>query len=496
MGRQEITIAKYRCWVYMTTLVKKRSTELLILFVVMTFGCTDPSNKVTEQEAVEVFTRDLNKIVEEGKLRVMTIYSSTSYFLYRGRAMGFEYELLERFADHLDLELDIMVAHDIDSLLFYLNEGKVDLVAHGLTITEERKKKVSFTDYLYLTHQVLVQKKPDNWYEMKWSELQKSIIHDAIELIGDTISVRRNSAYHERLTHLSREIGGKIHINSLPGNLSTDEIIKMVVDEEIKYTVADNNIAKINASFYPVLDIEVPVSFSQRIAWAVRKSSPKLLMATNQWLSEMKDSVDYYVIYNKYYENERSFRQRVNSDFYSLNNNKISQYDEIIKKYAKELQWDWRLLASLIYQESRFKPTANSWADAAGLMQVMPSTAKELGIDDLTDPEDNIRGGTRYLGQLLDKFDMVEDSVQRIKFAMAAYNCGTYHVIDAQTLARVEGLDPLVWDDHVEEMILELSYPNVYNMPMIKFGYVRGVEPHTYVRQIFDRYDHYCQFVE
>ena len=98
--------------------------------------------------------------------------------------------------------------------------------------------------------------------------------------------------------------------------------------------------------------------------------------------------------------------------------------------------------------------------------------------------------------ELLDKFDMVEDSVQRIKFAMAAYNCGKYHVIDAQTLARVEGLDPMVWDDNVEEMILELSYPNVYNMPMIKFGYVRGVEPHTYVRQIFDRYDHYCQFVE
>ncbi len=478
--------------------IQGKHIRLLILaLIILSNGCaTEPQEQDIAIEDEVAFQKDLPSIIEDGKLTVLTIYSSTSYFLYRGQTMGFEYELLKRFADYLDLELDILVAKDIDSLLYKLNAGKVDLVAHGLTITEERKKQVSFTDYLYLTHQVLVQKKPDDWREIKWSELQRSLVHDAIELIGDTVSVRIKSSYHERLVNLSSEIGGKIHINPLPGSLSTDEIIKMVVDEEIKYTVADNNIAKINASFYPVLDIEVPISFSQRIAWAMRKSSPELLEATNQWLSGMKDSVDYYVIYNKYYENERSFRQRVNSDFYSLNNNRISQYDILIKKYAKGLEWDWRLLASLIYQESRFRPNANSWADAAGLMQVMPSTAEELGIKNLSDPEENIRGGTKYLSQLWERFDMVQDSVQRLKFAMAAYNCGTYHVIDAQTLARQEGLDPLVWDDNVEEMILELSYPNVYNQPAVKFGYVRGIEPYTYVRQIFDRYDHYSQFVE
>lgn len=473
----------------------KRLLYLTLLIGILGTKCTQPA---TEEEVYEEpdFSRDLAEIRGDGKLKVLTIYSSTSYFLYRGQTMGFEYELLKRFADYLDIELEIKVADNIDSLLFQLNQGDVDLVAHGLTITADRKKQVSFTDYLYLTHQVLVQKKPDNWREMKWSEIQKALIHDAIELIGDTVSVRRNSSYHERLVNLSKELGGEIIINPLPGSLSTDEIIKMVEDKEIRYTVADNNIANINASFYPDLDIEVPISFSQRIAWAVRSNSPDLLTATNDWLAVMKDSIDYYVIYNKYFKNERSFRQRIKSDFYSLNNNRISQYDDLIKKYADQISWDWRLLASLIYQESRFQPEANSWADAEGLMQVMPSTAEELGIKDISDPEENIRGGTAYLNQLWNRFDMIPDSVQRLKFTMAAYNCGIHHVYDAQALADEEELDPHKWDGNVEEMILELSYPNVYNQPMVQYGYVRGIEPYTYVKQIFERFEHYSQFVE
>ncbi len=479
-----------------TSIIARKKTVLfIILLSTLMIQCSQPEEQSVANTKPEV-KRDLAQIKEDGKLKVLTIYSSTSYFLYRGQTMGFEYDLLKRFAEYLDVELEIVVANDIDSLLYKVNDGSVDLVAHGLTVTAERQEQVSFTDYLYLTHQVLVQKQPDNWRDMKWSEIQKALVHDAIELIGDTVSVRKNSSYFERLSNLSREIGGEIIVDPLPGGLSTDEIIKMVVDGEIKYTVADNNIANINASFYPILNIEVPISFSQRIAWAVRANSPELLETTNEWLATMKDEVDYYVIYNKYFKNERNFRQRVKSDFYSLNNNRISQYDEIIKKYSKEIGWDWRLLASLIYQESRFEPKANSWADAEGLMQVMPSTAKELGIKDVSDPNENIRGGTKYLRQLWKKFESVEDSVQRLKFTMAAYNCGPYHVIDAQRLADEEELISSVWDDNVEEMILDLSYPNVYNQPFIKYGYVRGIEPHTYVRQIFDRYDHYRQFVE
>jgi membrane-bound lytic murein transglycosylase F len=474
--------------------------RLFIFFILGVFfftGCNQKSDRrrVGSGKSDLADNKTLQKIKKEGKLTALTTYSGTSYFLYRGQPMGFEYELLQRFADHLGVELEIVISQNIDSLLIELNIGEIDLVAHGITITSDRKEEVNFTDYLYLTHQVLVQRKPENWRRMSWSAIEKELVHDAIELIGDTVSVRQNSSYLQRLQNLSKEIGGEIHIDTLPGHLSTDRIIKMVVDGEIKYTVADDNIAGINASYYHILDIDVPISFSQRIAWAVSQKSPELLVAVNSWLKEMKDDVDYYVIYNKYFKNRRNFRQRIQSDFYSLSNNNISRYDELIKKYAGSIGWDWRLIASLIYQESGFDPQASSWAGAGGLMQIMPSVAEELGVENRSDPEQSIRGGTKFLEQLWNNFEEVEDSVQRIKFTLASYNCGYYHVLDAQKLAEMNNFDKYRWDDNVAEMILELSYPENYNKPGIKYGYVRGIEPYTYVEQIYERYDHYRQFI-
>ncbi len=467
---------------------------LALLFFIS--SCNSNIDKQTQKNAeTSEIQRDFGEIKRTGKLKALVTYSATSYFLYRGQPMGYEYELLQRLGKALDLDIEIIVTKNLDQMIEQLNRGKVDIIAHGLTITTDRKQKAAFTDYLYLTRQVLVQKKPDNWRQLSWAENQKSLIHDAIELIGDTVSIRKNSSYFNRIKNLSREIGGKIHIDTLDGNLSTDEIIKMVVDGKIKYTIADENLAKINASYYPILDIEVPVSFSQRIAWATRSNNSGLKNALNKWIKKERKNAEYYVIYNKYFKNSRDFRRRVKSDFYSLNNQQISQYDNLIKENAKKLNWDWRLLASLIYQESRFKPKAKSWAGAKGLMQMMPATAKEMGVKNRTNPEDNLKGGTKYLDHLYERFNDITDSVQRIKFTMAAYNCGYYHVRDAQKLADKKKLDRNVWDNNVDEMILALSYPKNYNLEIIDYGYVRGVEPYEYVDQIFKRYSHYQKFI-
>ncbi|WP_179021164.1 transporter substrate-binding domain-containing protein [Winogradskyella forsetii] len=468
---------------------------IAILFLSLSLTCVEKptnSNITVEEPTLE---RDLAAIKKDGKLKALTVYSGTSYFLYRGKPMGYEYELLKRLAKHLDLELEIIVADDIDDLINMLNRGEGDILAHGLTITASRKASVSFSNYLYLTKQVLVQKKPDDWRTMHWHKLENALVNDAIELLQDTVSVRNESAYKERITNLSEELGGKIYIENLPGEMATDKIIKKVAEGEIKYTIADNNIAKIMASYHPILDVDVPVSFSQRIGWATRKNSPELLKATNLWLEELKKEVDYNVIYNKYFKNKKDFRRRVKSDFYSLNKEEISPYDSLIKIHSEKIGWDWRLVASLIYQESRFDPNNSSWANAKGLMQIMPKTAKELGVTDPTDPKQSIRGGTSYLGQLWEKFEVVKDSIERGKFTMASYNCGLYHVKDAQKLAKKRGLNPKLWDDNVEDMILELSSPKNYNDPVVKYGYVRGIEPYNYVNQIFERYAHYKQFI-
>lgn len=336
---------------------------------------------------------------------------------------------------------------------------------------------------------------PDNYRNMSWGALQKKLIHDPIQLIDDTVSIRRNSAYHERLLSLSNEIGGTIVIDTLDSQLATDEIINMVVDGKIKYTIADENLAKINASYSPILKIDVPISFSQRIAWVTRKKSPKFRAVVNTWIKAQKKTTSYHVIYNKYFKNKRSFQRRIKSDYYSLTNNQISEYDHLIKKYSEKIGWDWRLLASQVYQESRFDPIANSWAGAKGLMQVMPATANELNIKDLSNPEESIRGGTDYLHQMYKRFAHITDTENRIKFAMAAYNCGYGHVKDAQSLAEENGLDSTIWSGHVDKMLLALSFPKNYNKSIVKYGYVRGSEPVNYIQQIFERYDHYNQFI-
>ena len=468
--------------------------RLIYLVLFLFFGCEKDS--INKSEITEFNNKwDLEQIKASGTLRALTVYSGTSYFLYKGRPMGYEFELLERFAEYLDVDLEMIVVNNINELFEKLNNGEGDIIAHGLTITTDRKEEVSFSNHLYLTKQVLVQKKPDNWRGMSWTKLKKALVHDPIDLLGDTISIRSMTSYKERIYNLSDELGGTIHINLLSGELATDEIIEKVVNGDIKYTIADNNIASIMATYYPILDVKVPVSFSQRIAWATRHDSQNLLNATNNWLKQIKRKIDFNVIYNKYFKNKKYFRRRIKSNFYSLNNQQISPYDGLIKKYSKVLNWDWRLVASQVYQESKFDPRVSSWAKASGLMQLMPNTAKELGVTNRSDPEQSIKGGTKYLKRIWKNFEHIPDSIQRTKFAMASYNCGMGHVFDAQRLAEIEGLKKDVWDDHVETMVLKLSKPEYYNHPIVKYGYVRGLEPYNYVKQIFERYQHYVQFI-
>lgn len=471
--------------------------SIFVISFLFLFSCKD---KVNEKEQKLSFyerqePKTLDDILETKKLRAITTYSGTTYFLYRGRAMGFEYEILKMFAEDLGVELDIKIAKDENKLIEMLNANQGDLIAYGYTITENRKEKIDFSTPLYLSHQVLVQRKPYNWRRMKLHNIQKRIISSPIQLLGDTVSVKRNSSYAQRLKNLSNELGGTIHIDTIPGDMTTDEIFEQIAEGEIKYSIVDQNIASIYASDYPILDISTKMSFSQRIAWGLRKDSNQLRDTLNQWLKKAKKTIDYRVVYNKYFKNRRSFRKRVKSEFYSLNDQKISPYDNLIKKYAEDIGWDWRLVASIAYQESQFKPANESWAGAKGLMQIMPKTAESLEITDPTDPAQSLRGGTTYLSELWEAHASITDSVQRIKFTLASYNAGLYHVKDAQRLAENLDFNPNLWDNNVENAMLKLSQPEFYTKDYVKYGFVRGRQPYLYVRDIFKRYEHYKAFI-
>ncbi len=437
---------------------------------------------------------DLPAIKERGKLVAITGYSSTSYFVYRGRPMGYEYELLKRLAEHLGVELKIKTAKNMDQVFNMLNKGEGDIVAYGMTVTLDRKEKVDFTHYLDKVTQVLVQKRPENWRRMSMSRINDSLVKSALGLIGKTIHVRKNSSYYERLKNLEEEIGGHINIETVPGDVSTDELIRRVAEGEIEYTVADKNIAQINKTYHPNIDIRTDISFPQRLAWAVRKNSPELLNAVNDWVTQMRKKDVYYVIYNKYFKNRKLQTKRVKSELYSKSSGKISEYDHLFKKYGRKIGVDWRLLASQAYQESHFRPTVASWAGAKGLMQLMPATAKRFGATNTSDPEQSVKAGTNYLQWLEKHWKSIEDSTERLKFMLASYNVGEGHVKDAQRLAEKYDKDPTKWEN-VKEFLLKKQKREYYNDPVVNYGYCRGREPVNYVREIMERFEHYAEFV-
>jgi membrane-bound lytic murein transglycosylase F len=327
-------------------------------------------------------------------------------------------------------------------------------------------------------------------------QIERELLRNPIDLEGKTVYVRGASAYLSRMQNLSDEIGGDINIIEASSELTTEDLIQAVADGEIDYTIADDNIAELNKAYFSNIDVATYISFPQRIAWALRKNSPKLLEAINTWIKKMKKKTDYYVIYDKYYKNRSSYKRRIDSEYFSHTGGGISQFDDLIKKYASDLKWDWRILASLIYQESRFKTDVKSWAGATGLMQLMPSTAQMYGVTDLNNPLESLRAGVSYLNYL-DRFwsDMIPDSTERVKFVLASYNIGPGHIIDARNLAMKYGADPDVWSENVEVYLLNKSKKRFYHDDIVKLGYARGKETVNYVREVLDRYEHYKQFI-
>ncbi len=440
---------------------------------------------------------DLPQIEQRGKLIAVTGYNAYSYFIYKGAPMGYEYELLVKLAEHLNLELEIKIANSIDDMIEIVKRGEADLIAFNLTVTKERQEILAFAADLLTTHQVLLQRKPENWRKMKLHEIDATLVHSPIDLIGKDITVVEGSSYITRLENLSEEIGGDINIIEAPDSISSDDLVAMVANGEVDYTVEDENLARLRQYQYPILDISMAISLPQRIAWGVRKSSPLLLKSINDWFAKIKKKTEFYVIYQKYFESKNSFRRRINSNYFSLTGGSISIYDDLIKESAQTIGWDWRLLASLIYQESQFRPDRTSWAGAKGLMQLMPETAKEFGAKNVNSVEENVKAGVNYLSWL-NKYweEEIADSTERIKFILASYNIGLGHIEDARKLAEKYGANPNIWFGNVETYLLNKSKKEFYTDEVVRNGYARGKETVKYVVEILERFDHYKQFIE
>lgn len=468
---------------------------VFVVFALLVLHSCDIHQEVEFKDSRKpVVDLSLERIRDRGTLIATTDYNSTNYFIYRGGPAGYQYELLNTYAKHLGVDLEIVVNNDWDNAFEDLQYGDVDLIAMGLTVTGQRNTMVDFTLPLSQTRQVLVQHKPKGWRRMETvDDVEAHLIRNPLDLAGQMVYVPINSSYSARLKHLQEEIGDSILIVEFPRD--SEKLIEMVAKGEITYTICDEHIAKVNQKYFPDIDVATPISFPQNVAWAVKNGADSLRNNLNAWLSNYKDSKIARFTYNKYFVNPRSLQYA--HKYYSVRSGQISAWDEVLKEKSSDTGWDWRLLASVIYQESKFQPDVTSWMGAFGLMQLMPGTAEIYGIDSLATPEQNIEAGILHLKALDERFkDLIDDPDERMKFVLASYNAGIAHVFDARRLATKYDRNPDIWDDNVDFFLLNKSDPKYYNDSVVFYGYCRGEEPYKYVNDILNRFEHYKNVIE
>lgn len=481
----------------------------------------------------EPVDRDLVEILQSDTLHVLTTYNSTSYFLYRGEAMGYEYELLRAFADDHDLHLKVHVRSTRDSIFHRLNAGVGDVVADRVVPIAADSAHVRFTEPLYETRPVLVQridvptdsmlpealdtvieKAIDGEPERPLGELAMAdttigdadttesldlrarLIKKPSELSGEEVTLPHRSEYFDLLVELSDTVTGDVHIVELDTTGSYESVIRYVAAGAAEFTVSPRNIALLTEDAYANISVQPAMGSPHNVAWALRTNAAQLKDTLDAWIEQHKNTELFEQAYQRYFVDRRAYQERTESRYLTGETGQLSDYDELFRTYADTLEWDWRLLASQAFQESRFNPRARSWAGASGLLQLMPPTAREFGVINVYDPEQNVAGAARFLVWLEAYWaDKIEDEEERLKFILASYNTGHGHVEDARRLAVKHGDDANVWPD-VAYWLLQKSKRKVYQDPVVKYGFCRGLEPVSYVSYILDRFDHYREFVD
>lgn len=444
---------------------------------------------ITITESVE---RDFQDIRQEGTLRMITRFNSSSYFLHRGEEKGFEYEFARAFAKAHDLELEVVIAGNQDHPVDLLNSGKGDFIAANYNITPDRKEFINFSTPYSRVNQILV------LHDHIDGEMPQSLR----EAAGLEISVREGSFYARLLKQLKEENGYTYIVNELPEMWDTEAIMFALAEGEFEATVADDNLFSATSNYINGLVGGPVIREADAIAWGIRNNAPELKNSMDEFIglhyriSETdglpRRSSFVNILRRRYYEerpesyNVRSYTSRNVSDQVTGYEGYLSPYDRLVRPIAEEAGIDWKLVIAVMAQESRFDPYAESWMGAKGLMQIIPRFS-QVEEHELWDPETNVREGVRYIKEHMHHYAYM-DSVSQISFALATYNAGMGHMADARRLAMDRNRDPNSWDD-VSESLLLLMQPRHFRNA--RHGFVRGTEPVNYVRQILKRYETY-----
>ncbi|WP_100642184.1 membrane-bound lytic murein transglycosylase MltF [Alteromonas facilis] len=411
----------------------------------------------------------LQRVLDAGVLKVGTNYGRTTYYNGVSGKEGFEYELAKGFADYLGVELEIYPYYSIDDLFPQLANNHIDIVAAGITMTASRQELFNFGPAYQDVSQKLV-------------FLQGNLRPRSVEQLDGELLVVQGSSHAETLLR-----------SALPETLSwrqtderdAEELLELVAQGELDYTVADSNILALVRRRYPQISIGFTLMQEQGVGWAVNpKGDDALRAAMIEYFGMIRENGTFTVLEDKYFGHVQNFDYVDTREFIRAAEETLPNLKPWFQQYAGDL--DWRLLAAMSYQESHWKADAKSPTGVRGLMMLTLATAEDMGVDSRLDPEQSIRGGAQYFSSLLRRVPARIQQPDKTWFALAAYNVGLGHLEDARILTQRAGGNPDMWVD-VKQHLPLLRQKKYYKTT--RYGYARGDEAVNYVDNIRRYYD-------
>jgi membrane-bound lytic murein transglycosylase F len=425
-------------------------------------GCSDPQPTMLE------------RVQEEGVLRVISRNSPSTYFQDRNGETGFEYELVKRFAEELDVELQIETAENLESLFSRLQDPDGPaFAAAGLIATPGRADKARFSrSYLEVTPQVVYrngQRRPSNEQQM----------------IGQRIMVLQGSSHAEQMAELKQRVPELEYEES--SAVEIVDLLRMIDDGQIDLTLVNSNELAMNQVYFSRVRVAFDLGDSARMAWAVAPGEDdSLLERINDFLEEAERNGTLQRLKDRYYGHVDVLGYVGAYTFAQHLQQRLPRYERHFRQAGEKHGSDWRLLAAIGYQESLWQPGATSKTGVRGLMMLTQRTAQAMGVANRLDPKQSIDGGARYLEHVLAGLPASIKEPDRTWFALAAYNIGGGHLEDARRLTEAEGLNPNKWLD-VKKILPRLSQKQWYSKT--RHGYARGGEPVHFVANIRRYYD-------
>ncbi|WJW76286.1 membrane-bound lytic murein transglycosylase MltF [Thiohalobacter sp. IOR34] len=421
----------------------------------------------------------LAQVLSAGELVVVTRNSPTTYYEGPQGPTGFEYDMVRLFADQLGVRLRIVIADSFADILPMVSRGEVDLAAAGLTITETRKSLVRFgPSYQKITPQLVYRQ----------GTPRPADLND----LNGILEVVKGSSHEERLMALRTEYPNLSWKTN--DELDSGELLGLIWEQVIDYTIADSNEVAISRRFFPELRVAFDISDPEPLGWAfAHEPDNSLFNAAREFFARIRQDGTLEQLLERHYGHVADFDYVGTRRYLRHIQQRLPRYIDLFKAAAERHGLDWRLLAAIGYQESHWDEHARSPTGVRGIMMLTLDTMRQLGLDSRLDPAQSIEGGARYFAMMKKKIPARIAEPDRTWLALAAYNIGFGHLEDARILTQRNGGDPDKWVD-VKKYLPLLSQKKWYKQT--RHGYARGREPVRYVENIRSYYDILVWYME